>query len=72
MFAGRVFTSLQPINHNQCPLSPSPYGSANSSAALMDRLSFSEGGRRNLFDVPGADPADAAGGQPGYRGDAAP
>ena len=39
---------------------------------MIRRLSFPEGGRRYLSEVPGADPADAAGGQTGYRGDAAP
>ena len=38
----------------------------------MGRLFLSEGRRRYLFEIPGADPADAAGGQPGYRDDAAP
>ena len=40
--------------------------------ALMGRLSFHEGRWRYLFEVPGADPADAAERQTSYRSDAAP
>ena len=46
--------------------------SCGTSKAQSARLSSSEGRRRYLFEIPGADPADAARGQPGYRGDAAP
>lgn len=68
-----LFTSLQTSNRDRRPLSRRQHVAGQiRSYPPVGRLSFSKGRRRYAFEIPSANPADAAEGQPGYRGDAAP
>ena len=72
MSADMVFASVSRLNRNHCPLLSRQRVPARSGHAPAGRLSSPEGRRRYLFEVPGADPANTAGGQPCNRGDAVP